>query len=97
MFWSNAFTKVLTASLTAAHLGPIELETSSTRDRSTILRVASPELPTVTSWKLASCMNVVGSVADAFTVTTLSPLAGIVVRLKKFGSEAGSVTADVPR
>ena len=29
------------------------------------------------SWKLASCMNVVGSVADAFTVTTLSPLAGI--------------------
>ena len=52
---------VLAASLTAAHCGPIELDTSSTSDRSTIRRVASPVLATVTVLMLATLMNVVGS------------------------------------
>ncbi len=72
---SKDCTNVLAASLTAGQRPPIELETSSTRLRSTILRVASPELVTVTSLKFARLMNVVGSFAVAETVTTLTPVA----------------------
>ena len=55
---------VLAASRTAGHRQPMELDTSSTSDRSTMRRVASPALLTVTSSKFATLMNVVGTVAD---------------------------------
>ena len=45
---SNEFMNVLAASRTADHCEPIELDTSSTSDKSTIRRVASPVLETVT-------------------------------------------------
>ena len=77
--------KLLTASLTVDHCEPIELDTSSTSDRSTMRRVASPELVTVRSVKLASRMNVVGTVADAVTVTVLTPVAAFVLTAKKPG------------
>ena len=41
-------------------------------------RVASAELVTMTSSMLPSRMNVVGSTAEALTVMTLRPVAGIV-------------------
>ena len=63
------------ASATVGHCEPIELLTSMTSDRSTIRRVASPELVTVRFVKLASRMNVVGTVAAAVTVTVLTPVA----------------------
>ena len=85
------------ASLTAAHFPPIELETSRMSDKSTMRRVASPVLPTVTSVKLPSLMNVVGSTADAVTVTTLMPVTTFVVNEKKPGSAVGSVDVEVPR
>ena len=62
------------ASLTAGHREPIEPDTSRTSDRSTMRRCASPVLVTVTSLKLASRMNVVGTTAVARTVTTLTPV-----------------------
>jgi hypothetical protein len=93
---SNASTNVLAASLTAGHRAPIELETSSTSDRSTMRRVASPALVTVTSVKFPSRMNVVGSFAVAVTVTTFAPVAGMVWSEKNPGSVVGSVTDDVP-
>src|SRR6185437_5300625 len=71
---SNELMKLRAASATALHCGPIELDTSITSDRSTMRRVAWPELDTVTSLKLASRMNVVGSVAVAVTVTTFTPV-----------------------
>ena len=76
---SKEFTNVLAASRTADHCGPIELDTSSTSDRSTILRVASPVLETVTELMLATLMNVVGNTAVAFTVTVLTPVAASTV------------------
>ena len=85
------------ASLTAAHWEPIEPDTSSTSDRSTMRRVASPELVTVRSVKLASRMNVVGTVAEAVTVTVFTPVAALVATPKKPAAVAGSVTAVVPR
>ena len=60
-------------------------------------RVASPELVTVRSVKFASRMNVVGTVADAVTVTVLTPVPALVLTAKKPGVAAGSVTAVVPR
>ncbi len=74
----------------------MELETSSTSDRSTIRRVASPVLVTVTSRKFASFMNVVGSVAVAVTVTVLTPVVASVCSEKNPASDVGSVDADVP-
>ena len=53
------------ASRTYGQRQPIELETSMTSDRSTIRRVASPVALTVTSWKFASFMKVVGTTAVA--------------------------------
>ena len=50
-----------------------------TSERSTIRRVASPVALTVTSWKFASFMKVVGTTAVAVTVTTLTPVAVTVV------------------
>src|SRR6266446_6372211 len=83
------------ASLTAAHLEPIEPDTSSTRERSTIRRVASPVLVTCTWLKLPSFMKVVGSISVAVTVTTLTPVTASVVDLKKLAAAVAS-TAVVP-
>ena len=94
---SNELMNVLAASLTAPHCGPIELDTSSTSDRSTILRVASPVLATVTVLILATLMNVVGMTAVAVTVTTLTPVAGLTAEVKKLAAAVGSGAAAVPR
>jgi hypothetical protein len=59
----------------------MELDTSRTRERSTIRRWASPELVTVTLSKLASFMNVVGNTAVALTVTMLTPVAATTCEL----------------
>ena len=59
-------------------------------------RCASPVLVTVTSFKFASRMNVVGSTADAVTLTTLTPVASMTLVLKNDGSLVG-VTDDVPK
>ena len=64
---------------------PIELDTSSMSDRSTMRRVASPVLVTVRSVKFARRMNVVGTVADAVTVTVLTPVTVFVAMPKKPG------------
>src|SRR3954466_425408 len=85
------------ASRTTLHFEPIELETSRMSDRSTMRRVASPLLLTVTDSKLPSRMKVVGSVAVAATVTVLMPVAASVFIEKNPGSVSGSVTDDVPR
>ena len=95
-FSLNALMNSRAASLTAGHLEPIEPETSSTSDRSTMRRCASPSLETVTCWKLASRMNVVGTTAVARTVTTFTPVSTIVSRSKKLGSVVGLVTEDTP-
>src|SRR4051794_12113683 len=87
--------KALAADATAPHRHPIELETSRTSDRSTMRRVASPLAATVTCLKLTSCMKVVGRIACAVTVTTLTPLAASTVDVKKPGSVVG-VTHVVP-
>src|SRR5437667_12228313 len=80
---SKELMNVLEASLTAAHLEPIEQDTPSTRDRSTIRRVASPELVTVTWVKLPILRQLVGSICVAVTVTKLKPVTASVVDLKK--------------
>src|ERR1700730_13677822 len=85
----------LAASLTAPHCAPMEPDTSSTRDKSTILRVASPELVTLTWVKLAIFMNDVGIIVEAVTVTTLMPLAVFTEVAKKLGSAVGSGDAEV--
>src|SRR3954470_24012564 len=85
------------ASRTTLHLEPIELETSRTSDRSTMRRVASPLLLTLTESKLPSRMKVVGSVAVPTTVTVLIPVDASVFSEKNPGSTFGSVTDDVPR
>ena len=95
LFWSKELMNVWVASWTADHCDPIELDTSRMSDRSTMRRVASPELLTVTVLKLATFMNVVGSTADAVTVTMLTPLAGTTVEVKKPGA-LESVTDVVP-
>ena len=93
---SNELTNVRAASRTAGHCAPIEPDTSRTSDRSTIRRVASPLLATVTWLTLATRMNVVGSVAVAETVTTLTPLAALTVEVKKLAAAVGSDDASVP-
>src|SRR5213592_2876217 len=87
---SKELMNVLEASLTAAHLEPIEPDTSSTRDRSTIRRVASPVLVTVTWLKLPSLMKLVGSISVALTVTVLMPVTALVVGVKKSAAVVGS-------
>ena len=42
-------------------------------------------------------MNVVGSVAEAVTVTTLTPVAALTVDLKKLSAAVGSGAIAVPR
>ena len=59
-------------------------------------RWASPELVTVTSFQFASFMNVVGKIADAVTVTTLTPVSSIIAVVKKLASVVG-VTHVVPK
>ncbi len=66
--------KLRAASRIEPHWDPIELETSSTSDRSTMRRVASLELETVSSVKLPIRMKVVGTTAVARMVTMLSPV-----------------------
>src|SRR6185295_12548456 len=56
----------------------------------------SPELVTVMVSKLATFMNVVGSTAVAFTVTTLTPVAAFTAELKKSAAAVGSPDV-VPR
>ena len=58
-------------------------------------RVASPWALTVSSWKFASFMNVVGTTAVARTLTTLTPVWALVVIVKKPDSE-GLVDEVVP-
>jgi hypothetical protein len=87
---SNEFTNARLASRTAAQPDPIELDTSSTSERSTIRRCASPMLLMVTLSMLASFMNVVGSSVVAVTVTTFTPLAAIVWTPKKLPAAVGS-------
>src|SRR5439155_27153900 len=43
LYWSNELRNALVASRTPAHFDPIELETSSRSDRSTMRRVASAD------------------------------------------------------
>ena len=78
------------------HFEPIDPETSSTSERSTMRRCASPSLDTVTCWKFARRMNVVGRTAVARTVTTLTPVVLSVRMSKKLASVAGFVTDDTP-
>ena len=59
-------------------------------------RVACPRLLTVTLSIMPSRMNVVGSTADAVTVTVLTPVPASVVSEKKLGAAVGSTAADVP-
>ncbi len=59
-------------------------------------RWASPELVTVTSFQFASLMNVVGNIADAVTVTTLTPVSSIIAVVKNPASLVG-VTHVVPK
>jgi hypothetical protein len=74
------------ASATVDHCVPIELDTSSISDKSTMRRVASPVLLTFSVVKLASRMNVIGTVAHAVTVTVLTPVAASVFTAKKLVS-----------
>jgi hypothetical protein len=60
-------------------------------------RVAAPVLATVTSVKFASRMNVVGSTADAVTVTVLTPVATSTADAKNPAFVVGSTAVDVPR
>src|SRR3954452_21556218 len=94
-FASNDDTNDRAASLTAGHLDAIELETSSTSERSTMRRVAWPLLLTTTWLRFASFMNVVGIVTDAVTVTMFTPVAVLVWRSKKFAAAVGSVVVSV--
>src|SRR5579872_1188134 len=93
---SNESMNARVASRTIDHCDPIELETSSTIERSTMRRVAWLELAIVTWLKLASFMTVVGSTVDADTLTMLTPLTVSTLDEKKFGSVVGSVVVDVP-
>ena len=98
-FASNDDTNVRAASLTAGHFEAIELDTSSTSDRSTMRRVACPLLLTTTWLRFASFMNVVGIVTDAVTVTMFTPVAVLVWRSKKLaggGRVRGRVGRHVP-
>ena len=87
---SNESTNARAASLTAVHWEPIELDTSRTSERSTIRRVASPVLFTVTLFRFASFMNVVGMSMAAVTVTVFTPVALSVASPKKFAAVVGS-------
>ena len=58
-------------------------------------RVASPVLLTFRTWKFASFMNVVGSCAEAFTATVLTPVAASVVSEKK-SAAVGRIGPDGP-
>src|SRR5436309_3414800 len=93
---SNELMNVRDASRTAGHRHPIEPETSSTSERSTIRRVASPELLTVTCVKLPSLMNEVGMTAVALMVMVLTPVDAFVVNEKNDASAKGFVTDVVP-
>src|SRR3954468_25071584 len=94
-FWSNDLTNVLAAPRTAGHFDAIELETSSTSDKSTMRRVACPLLLTTTWLRFASFMNVVGIVTDAVTVMMLTPVLVFVWRSKKFAAAVGSGVVSV--
>src|ERR1700726_3860947 len=87
----------LDASLTSPHWDPIELDTSRTRDRSTILRVACPRALTVTRSKLPSFMNVVGTSAEAVMVIAVLAVTLSVTIAKKPATEVGSAAADPPK
>ncbi len=75
---SNESMKFRVASRTVAHCAPIDPETSTTSDRSTMRRVASPDALTFIVRKFARPMNVVGSTALALIVTVLMPVAASV-------------------
>jgi hypothetical protein len=68
------------ASRTVGHCAPIDPETSTTRDRSTMRRVASPLALTFMVRKFARPMNVVGRTALALMVMVLMPVAASVDR-----------------
>ncbi len=59
-------------------------------------RCASPELDTVTCWKFARRMKVVGRTAVARTVTMFTPVSSSVRMSKKLASVVGLVTEDTP-
>ncbi len=76
---SNASMNCRVASRTVDHCEPIDPETSTTSDRSTMRRVAWPIEETVIVLKFASPMNVVGSTAVALMVTVFTPVDASVV------------------
>ena len=71
--------KSLVASRTAPHRDPMDLDTSSTIDRSTIRRVDCAALATVTCSKFPTRMNDVGMIAEADTSTMFLPFTASVV------------------